>query len=91
MSVTIRIPTALRGFTGGLTEVVASGVTLNALLDDMEAQHGGIKQALCDEHGRPPRFVAIFVNGVDVRTLQGMKTAVAPDAEIDIVSAIAGG
>ena len=81
----------MRGLTGGQTEVAAAGETLNALLDHMESQYGGIKRALCDEQGRLLRFVAIFVNGVDVRTLQGMATAVAPDAEIDIVSAIAGG
>lgn len=91
MSITIRIPTALRGLAGGLTEVSASGETLGAVLDDMEARYCGIRRALCDERGRPLRFVAIFVNGVDVRTLRGMETAVAPDTEIDIVSAIAGG
>ena len=91
MSITIRIPTAMRVFTGGLAEVAASGKTLGAVLDDMETKHRGIKVALCDRQGQPLRFVAIFVNGVDVRTLQGLETPVSPDAEIDIVTAIAGG
>jgi molybdopterin synthase sulfur carrier subunit len=91
MSLMIRIPTALRGLTGGLAEVPASGATLGAVLNDLEARHRGIRRALCDEQGRPLRFVAIFVNGMDVRTLQGLGTPLAPDAEIDIVSAIAGG
>ena len=91
MSITIRIPTAMRSLTGGLDEVVTSGKTLGAVLAGMEAQHPGIKRALCDEQGRPLKFVAIFVDGADVRTLRGMETAVAPDAEVDIVCAIAGG
>lgn len=91
MSVRIRIPAAMRNRTGGLTEVVTSGKTLGAVLAGMEAQHPGIKRALCDEQGRPLKFIAIFVEGVDVRTLQGMETPLAPDAEVDIVCAIAGG
>lgn len=91
MNISIRIPAALRGFTGGLTEVVASGRTLGAVLDDMEARYRGVKLALFDKQGRPLRFVAIFVNGVDMRALQGLETPVSPGAEIDIVSAIAGG
>jgi sulfur-carrier protein len=91
MSITIRIPTALRNLTGGLSEVVAQGNTLGAVLAGMEAQHPGFRRALCDEQGRPLKFVAIFVDGVDVRTLQGMETALPPNAEVDIVCAIAGG
>ena len=91
MSITIRIPTAMRNLTGGLSEVATSGETLGAVLAGMEAQHPGIQRALCDEQGRLLKFVAIFVEGVDVRTLQGMETVVSPDAEVDIVCAIAGG
>lgn len=91
MSITIRIPTALRRITGGMSEVNACGNTLGALLAGMESQYPGIRRALCDEQGRLLRFVAIFVDGVDVRTLKGMETALPPAAEVDIVCAIAGG
>jgi sulfur-carrier protein len=91
VSVTVRIPAAMRHLTGGLSEVAASGETLEALLASLEATHPGIQRAVCDERGGLLRFVAVFVDGLDARTLQGLATPVPPDGEVDIVSAIAGG
>ena len=42
MSVTVRIPTILRTYTGGRAEVAAEGATLGEVIADLEENHTGI-------------------------------------------------
>lgn len=91
MSVRVRIPTSLRRFTGGQEEVIASGNTIGMVVEDLERQHPGIKERLCDESGKVRRFVNIYVNGDDIRFLNSLDTPVKDGDEISIVPAIAGG
>lgn len=91
MSVRVRIPTPLRRYTGGAEEVAIEGTSIAAVIDEMEAKHTGIKERLCDEQGRVRRFVNIYVNGDDIRFLDGSNTAVKDGDEVSIVPAIAGG
>ena len=91
MSVHVRIPTPLRRFTGGAEEVSADGATVAALVEDLERNHPGLKERICDEGGKVRRFVNIFVNDEDIRFLEDKATAVKDTDEISIVPAIAGG
>ena len=50
-----------------------------------------MKERICDENGQIRRFINVFVNGEDIRFKEGAKTAVAENAEISIIPAIAGG
>jgi molybdopterin synthase sulfur carrier subunit len=91
MSVHVRIPTPLRRFTGGAEEVSATGATVAALVEDLERNHPGLKERICDEGGKVRRFVNIFVNGDDIRFLNNLETAIKAGDEVSIVPAIAGG
>jgi molybdopterin synthase sulfur carrier subunit len=91
MSVRVRVPTPLRRFTSGAEEVIASGATVAALVEDLEKSHPGIKERICDEEGKVRRFVNIFVNGDDIRFLSNLETNVKEGDEVSIVPAIAGG
>ena len=91
MSVRVRIPYIMSAHTDGCREIVVSGSDLAAVIEALEARYPGIRQKLCDDRGRLLRFLAVFVDGSDVRTLQGLETPVGPDAEIDILAALAGG
>ena len=91
MSVHVRIPTPLRRFTGGAEEVSAAGATVAALVEDLERNHPGLKERICDEGGKVRRFVNIFVNGDDIRFLNNLETAIKAGDEVSIVPAIAGG
>lgn len=91
MSAQIRIPTPLRRYTGGADAVSVEGATVGAVVDDMERNHPGIKERLCDEAGQVRRFVNIFVNGDDIRSLNDLDTPVGEGDEVAIVPAIAGG
>jgi len=91
MSVHVRIPTPLRRFTGGAEEVSAAGATVAAVVEDLERNHPGLKERICDEGGKVRRFVNIFVNGDDIRFLNNLETAIKTGDEVSIVPAIAGG
>ena len=91
MPVSITIPTPLRTLTQGRDTISAEGATVAALLESADQQFPGIKARLLDEAGELRRFVNLYVNGEDVRFLQGLNTAVKESDELSIVPAIAGG
>ena len=91
MSVRVRIPTPLRGLTGGAAEVQIDGASLAEAIGQLEAQYPGMEQRLKDENGELRRFVNLYVNGEDVRFLQGLDTGLKAGDEVSIVPAVAGG
>jgi molybdopterin converting factor small subunit len=91
MSVTVRIPTILRTYTGGESEVSAEGATLAEVLDDLEANHTGIRARILDDAGEIRRFVNVYVGNDDVRFLDGLATATPDGAQLSIIPAVAGG
>jgi molybdopterin synthase sulfur carrier subunit len=91
MSVQVRVPTPLRRFTGGAEQVNADGASIVALVNDIEHNHPGIKERICDDQGNIRRFVNIFVNGDDIRFLDNLETVLKDGDEVSIVPAIAGG
>jgi len=57
----------------------------------MEVAHKGVREKVFDDAGSIRRFINVFVNGEDVRHLQGPDTALKAGDEVSIVPAIAGG
>jgi molybdopterin converting factor small subunit len=91
MSVTVRIPTILRTYTGGAAEVAAKGDTLAAVIDDLEVNHPGIKARVLDETGKLRRFVNVYVGDDDVRFSDGLATVIPDGASVSVIPAVAGG
>ena len=91
MSVQVRIPTILRSYTEGASEVTAEGGTLAEVLDDLEANHSGIKARVLDDGGEIRRFVNVYVGNDDVRFLEGLGSPTPEGAQISIIPAVAGG
>lgn len=91
MATTVRIPTPLRRVTGGQDKVNAEGETLAQIIDSMESQYPGIKERICDPDGSLRNFVNVFVNGEDVRFLDGVNSGIGDGDEVSIVPAVAGG
>jgi molybdopterin synthase sulfur carrier subunit len=90
VAVEVSIPTILRTYTGGAKGVEASGATLKAVIDDLEASHPGIAERLVDEAGLR-RFVNVYLNDEDVRFLSGLDTEVSDGDSLTILPAVAGG
>lgn len=91
MSVSVRIPTILRTYTGGESEVSASGDDLSAVLEDLDSQYSGIKGRIVDEAGQLRRFVNVYVGNDDVRFLDNLHTPTPDGTQISVIPAVAGG
>ncbi len=91
MEVQIRIPTPLRNLAAGKDNIVVAGDNLRECIADLEGKFPGFQDRLCDETGALRRFVNIYVNGEDVRFLDGLGTTLKPGDEVSIVPAVAGG
>ena len=91
MSIRVRVPTPLRFLTNGQSDVVTDASSVSACISVLDASYPGIAGRLLDESGEVRRFVNLFVNGEDIRFLQGMDTALKAGDELSIVPAMAGG
>jgi sulfur-carrier protein len=91
MSVSVRIPTILRTYTGGESEVKAEGDTLGAVLEHLDASYPGIKARVLDEQGAIRRFVNVYVGNDDVRFLEALDTKTPEGVQISVIPAVAGG
>ena len=91
MPIAIRLPNVLRSSAGGHATVQAEGATVGEVFDDLIRQHPGLRAQLLTDEGDLNRFVNVYVNGQDVRYLQGLDTPVAPADEVRLLPAMAGG
>ncbi|MDP6499009.1 MAG: MoaD/ThiS family protein [SAR202 cluster bacterium] len=91
MSIVVRIPTPLRKMTNGAAKVEVDSTVLGDLVEKLNNEYPGFKDRLVDEEGELRYFVNIYLNGEDVRFMDGLKTATADGDEISIVPAVAGG
>ena len=91
MSVSVRIPTILRTYTGGDSEVPAEGATLAEVLEDLDARHPGIRARILDDQGAIRRFVNVYVGNDDVRFLDALDTKTPDGAQVSVIPAVAGG
>jgi sulfur-carrier protein len=91
MSVTVKLPTILRKFSGNEARVGADGATLADVLKDLESRYPGITRNVVSEDGGLHRFINVYVNDEDVRYLGSLETAVADGDVVSILPAVAGG
>jgi len=91
MSVSVRVPTILRSYTGGEANVTADGAVLGDVLESLDGSYPGIKGRIVDEQGELRRFVNVYVGNEDVRFLEGLATPITDGSEISVIPAVAGG
>ena len=91
MSVSVRIPTILRTYTNGESQVSAEGGTLSEVIDNLDASYPGIKGRILDEQGAIRRFVNVYIGNDDVRFIDGVETQTAEGAQVSVIPAVAGG
>jgi sulfur-carrier protein len=79
----VRIPPTLRPETGGAREVPAEGGTVRELLEDLMSRFPSLTGKL--------EYANVYVDGEDVRTLDGNETEVRDGATVILLPAMAGG
>jgi molybdopterin converting factor small subunit len=91
MTVKVLIPTPLQKFTNNQATIECAGSSVSELIDSLEISCPGIKKSLCDQEGKPRKFLNFYVNSEDIRFLQGTETKLESGDEVSIVPAVAGG
>lgn len=91
MAVKVIIPAQLRQYTEDQSSVEVEASNVGEVLSAVDAKFPGIKERICESDGRIRRFVNVFVNGDDVRALEGPSTPVKDGDEVGIIPAVAGG
>jgi len=91
MSVTVRLPGALRDAAGGRTKVEANGRTLADVIADIDRRHPGFRGRVLDESGKLRTYVNVYIGEDDARSRGGTDAAVPDGAEVMVIPAMAGG
>ncbi|HEX5240493.1 MAG TPA: ubiquitin-like small modifier protein 1 [Candidatus Limnocylindrales bacterium] len=87
----VHIPQVLRPAADGAKVVDVEAPTVGAVVDALVEQHPALGDRLRSPDGELHRFVNVYLNGEDVRYLDGLDTRVGPDDEVRLLPAIAGG
>ncbi len=91
MSVTVRLPGALRDATGGQTKIEASGRTLADVISDIDRRHPGFRGRVVDDTGRLRTYVNVYIGEDDARSKGGIDAPVPEGSEVMVIPAMAGG
>lgn len=86
----VRVPPVLRAEAGGTRELEADGATVRELLEDLRSRVPQLGEKIYDGEKIAP-FVNVYLDGEDVRTLDGVDTKVADGATLILLPAMAGG
>jgi sulfur-carrier protein len=92
--ISVVLPSILHPLAGGqsiLTAPAEGPVTVGKLLDTVTKDYPVLARRLRDETGSLRRHVNIYVDGDEVRRLQGLDTGVVPGQEVLIIQSVAGG
>jgi len=91
MSVSVRIPTILRSYTGSAKEVAAEPGSLREVIAGLDRAYPGLGGRILDDAGQLRRFVNVYVGDEDVRLAQGLDTPVPAGIQVSVIPAVAGG
>jgi molybdopterin converting factor small subunit len=94
ITVAVRVPTILRAYTQGRSDVsvtVQDGAALADVVAALDRAHPGIAARVLDDSGQIRRFVNVYVDDDDVRFAAGLQTPTPDGARVSVIPAVAGG
>ena len=88
---TVWIPQVLRASAGGNKQIELDGSSVGEVVEALVAQYPSLRGQLLSDEGALNRFVNVYVNGQDVRYLDGLATPLGATDELRLLPAMAGG
>ncbi len=85
MPVKMRFPASLSHLTGGQRLIEGNAGKIKECLDELELRFPGIKEAISNGH------INVYVNGDNIKYLQGLETFLREGDEVNFIPALAGG
>jgi molybdopterin converting factor small subunit len=87
----VKIPTPLRQYTDGESQVEVGGGTAGDALGNLTNEYPALRQHLYTGDGKLRSFVNVYKGDEDIRYLDGPDTEVGNGDELSIIPSIAGG
>jgi molybdopterin converting factor small subunit len=91
MTITVRVPTALRVYIDGAAEITLEALTVRAALAQLERHHLPVYRSICDDTGAVRRHVNLFVNASHIRELGGLDAGLEAGDVLTVLPAVSGG
>ena len=91
MSIKVRVSVSLRRLVGGAREVEVTHCTVATAIEELDRRYPGFTGRILNEQGGQRRFINLYVNGEDIRFLDGLETELQDGDELSILPALAGG
>ena len=91
MTITVSIPTPLRGCCAGAPELVFPATNLHGVLEQLERRYPKLHRNICDETGAVRRHINLFVNTEHIRERDGLDTLLEPGDVVTIMTTVSGG
>ncbi|GAA1347541.1 MoaD/ThiS family protein [Arthrobacter roseus] len=94
MEVSVLIPALLAEHTGGqrnLQVITEGAASVGAVLEALAQDHPVFDRRVRDETGSVRRYVNVYIDGDDIRTLDGLRTPLHEGQELLIIQSVAGG
>jgi sulfur-carrier protein len=88
---TIRIPTPLRSYTAGQSEIIVQGKTVGEAMEELVVEFPALRAHLYNGEGNLRPFVNLFVNNENIKDVLGIETPLKEDDRLALVPSIAGG
>jgi molybdopterin converting factor small subunit len=89
--ITARLTGGFRKLTGGKEEILLEAGDVKECIDKLERDYPDVKLKFRDENGMLLDSINIYVNGDNIRDLQGFETALREGNEVDFMSGFAAG
>ena len=90
-NVRVILPSPLRSYAGGASELECNASNLKALVSEINESHPEFRNRICDDNGEIKSYFNVYIDGEDSRHLNGMDSQIEGNAEVVIVAAVAGG
>jgi len=91
MSISVLVPGSLKELFGGAEQAICEGKTIGECIDDLDSRFPGFRHRVFDEKGEINSSVMIFIDGQNLRLLNGLATSVKDGDEVSIIPFAAGG
>lgn len=88
---TLRIPTPLRAYTGGQSEIQVQGQQVSAALQNLVGQYPALQPHLFSPDGKLRPYVNLFLEQDNIKDLQGLDTPLGENDRLLLIPSIAGG
>lgn len=90
-TIQVKIPSALRSQTAGLSQIEAVGATVADALHNLRPRYANFVDRLLTQDGQVRSFVNLYLGARNISTMSGLQTPLSEGAVLTIVQATVGG